>query len=266
MSVFRNKIMASVLFLLIMQAPFVFSAEQAFPFKGAVNANKINIRADSTVTSTVICTVNKGDRLEVFSEHYDWYKVALPRKASLYIKKSLVENRKPADNTLLVAKDNVNLRLAPSESSAILGKVNKSDTLTVREDKGEWFKVEATKGFGWISKKFISKNISLPQDESPELNVTVTEIKLTPEPQNRIVSTPTEKETVTLEGIVKPYGMVFMRQATHKLILEDNKIFLLKGNKPTLDELNYRKVRISGIINYSGKYPTIEIEKIEKIE
>jgi len=124
---FLKKILASVLFLLIMQAPSVFSADQNFPFRGIVTVNNINIRADSTVTSQIICTVNKGDRLEVVSERYDWYKITLPHKASLYIKKNLVENRRGADNALIVAKDNVNLRFAPNESAAILGKANKAD-------------------------------------------------------------------------------------------------------------------------------------------
>ncbi len=77
-----------------------------------------------------------------------------------------------------------------------------------------------------------------------------------------------EGKNTIIEGIIKPYGIVFKRPATHKLITSDNKIFLLKGNKKSLDQLNYHRVKVIGKVTGpdSQKYPIIEIEKIEELD
>ncbi|MDD4895126.1 MAG: hypothetical protein PHW54_07450, partial [Candidatus Omnitrophica bacterium] len=104
--------------------------------------------------------------------------------------------------------------------------------------------------YGWVHKRFVTKVIKAPKIETP------------PPPP------PPPDDTVIIEGIVKPYGMVFKRIATHKLLTSDNKIFLLKGNKESLDNLNRHKVRITGkpIGNKNQKYPTIETQKIEALD
>ena len=77
-----------------------------------------------------------------------------------------------------------------------------------------------------------------------------------------------EEKGITIEGIIKPYGKVFRRIATHKLITQDGKIFLLKGSKKNLDSLNYRKVKVMGKLSNLAKqkYPIIEILKIEVLD
>ena len=76
------------------------------------------------------------------------------------------------------------------------------------------------------------------------------------------------KNNVTLEGIIKPYGKIINRIATHKLIAPKNKIYLLYGNKAALDALNYHKVKIVGkfIDAPREKYPVVEISMLIKLE
>jgi uncharacterized protein YgiM (DUF1202 family) len=159
-------------------------AQESQPFQAEVISDNINIRANSTVNSEVICAVNKGAQLEVVSELYDWYKIRLPKKAPAYIKKSLLEcinyqvNNPPTNITpsepskqclnAKVIKENVNIRLKPTESSAILGQADKNEVVTVLEDKGEWFRIEPTNSsFGWIHKKFINA-LGVPKTEEKE--------------------------------------------------------------------------------------------------
>jgi len=260
---------ALLLFMLFSAANILRAGEPA-PFTGEVNANNINIRSDSTVSAEIICKSAKGERLEVVSERYDWYKIRLPKQAPSFVKKNLVAGieDKPADsfdklkasgNELIknakVIKDNVNIRLAPNESSPILGKVNRNEVLTVLADKGGWYKIEpVNNSFGWISTRFVSKVSSAAKPEPTQT-------------QQQTISLAGEKNTV-IEGIIKPYGIVFKRPATHKLITSDNKIFLLKGNKKSLDQLNYHRVKVTGkfIGPDTQKYPIIEVEKIEALD
>lgn len=264
---------AALLLTILFSAANILSAQEPAPFTGEVNANNINIRSDSTVNAEIICKSAKGGRLEVVSERYGWYKIRLPKQAPSFIKKNLVAGieDKPANSfdklkasgselikSAKVIKDSVNIRLQPSETSPILGKVDKNEVIAILEDKGGWYKIEpVNNSFGWISSKFISKVSLTAKPESPQAQ---------PQTQQAIPAAG-EKNTI-IEGIIKPYGIVFKRPATHKLITGDNKIFLLKGNKKSLDQLNYHKVKVIGkpIGPDTQKYPIIEIEKIEELD
>lgn len=138
-------------------------AQAAFPCEGQINSGNINIRADSTVGSQVISTLNKGSRVEVVSELYGWYKIRLPQYAPSYIKKifvTCIDNAVPPNTTCKkgrVSKERVNIRMEPSESSWILGKTLKDEQVNIISEKGEWYKIEPSReSFGWVNKKFVN--------------------------------------------------------------------------------------------------------------
>jgi uncharacterized protein YgiM (DUF1202 family) len=218
------------------------------PFTGTVNDNNINIRADSNTSSQIICNVPKGTEVEVLSEKYDWYKIKLPKNAALYVKKTLIE---PIDKkTGKVDKDNVNMRLAPNESSAILGRLDKAEIIAILEDTGEWYKILPNdKSFGWINKKFVDKTV-----------ITA--------PESNVLETASKEEFLIFEGIIQPYGKVLNRVATHKLITKDYNIILLRGTPANLNTYTYHKVRITGkpVLAPKQKYPVIEIIKMEALD
>lgn len=250
------KISTLSFFALFLSAEIIL-AQGTSAFQGEVNSNNINIRSDSTSNAQGICTVSKGERIEVILELYDWYKIRLPKNAPSYIKKSLAEcfNLAQDSKTCLsakISKDRVNIRLKPSESSAILGKLNKDEVVNIIEDDKGWYKIEPTaSSFGWIHKKFVNKVSS--QEKSIQKN---------PEDANLLKPKEgTRNKNIAIEGIIKPYGKIIKRIATHKLITADNKIYLLRGNKESLDALNYHKVKIMGKIIDAPKekYPVIEI-------
>jgi SH3-like domain-containing protein len=246
-------------------------AQENMPFTGEVNADNINIRADSTVSADIICKAAKGETLEVVSQSYNWYKIRLPKNAPSFVKKDLVARieDKPADSfdklkstgeglikNAKVIKERVNIRLSPTEASPVLGKIGRNEVVTVLAEKGDWYKIEpVNNSFGWINAKFVNK-------------ASATAKPVTAEPQQQQAAQAKETENIVVEGLIRPYGMVFKRPATHKLITVDNKIFLLKGDKKNLDLLNYHKVRVSG--KFTGpvnqKYPIIETEKIEALD
>jgi len=241
-------------FALLMLSLFFFLdtsfAQNTTLFQGEVNADNINIRSDSTSSAQVICTVNRDERLEVTLELYDWYKIRLPKNSPSYVKKGLAEcfNFAQDSKTCLnakILKDSVNVRLKPSESSPIIGKVNKDEVINVLEDTGGWLKIEpVANSSGWIHKKFVQR-------------VSATHSK-----------TETSNKGISVEGIIKPYGKIINRIATHKLVTSDNKVYLLRGNKQSLDSLNYHRVRIEGrlIDAKKEKWPVIEIRILVAVE
>lgn len=232
---------------------------EELPFSGVINADRINLRLDATTTAPVISTLDKGERIEVVQESYDWYKVRLPKGTAVYIKKNLAGCIKYTDTRQLspgpqaeqclsarVLKDRVNIRSKPGESAPIVGIADENEIVNVISEAGGWYRIEPIQNtFGWVHKKFV--------DKAP-----------LPAATTAVTATPADN-TVIFIGTIEPYGMVFMRRATHKLITTDNQVFLLRGNRSTLNALNRQKVRVTGkvISPVTGRYPTIEVKMIE---
>lgn len=243
-------------FLAILFAQAATALAGAFvAFSGQVNADGINVRVDATTGSAVVCNVSKGELVEVVAQVYDWYKIRLPKGAPSYVKGDLVEcvNSDPTTNpgkclAAKVIKDRINIRLGPSESTWILGKADKLTVLNILAEESGWYKIQPVyQSYGWVNKRFISKEIELSKKQETAL--------------------PPSDGLLVIEGTVSPYGMVLWRQATHKLITSENKIYLLKGNRQGMNSLNYHKVRITGklISLQADKYPVIEVNIIEAL-
>ncbi|MDP3042196.1 MAG: SH3 domain-containing protein [Candidatus Omnitrophota bacterium] len=231
-------------------------------FTGQINTRGVNVRVDATVGAEVVCTLAKGELVEVVWEAYDWYKIRLPKEAPAYIKKNLLEcNDVDADFasqsgkclSAKVIKDRVNIRLRPTESAWILGKVDKATVVNVIADEGGWYKIHPVyQSYGWVNKKFVNKEVVvLAQQDIPV----------------KAADTAKLSDQLVVEGKVSPYGIVLWRKATHKLITSENKIYFLKGDRKSLDSLNYRKVKVTGklISPAASKYSIIQIDIIEAL-
>jgi len=231
-------------------------------FTGQINTSGINVRVDSSVGAEVICTLAKGELVEVVREAYDWYKIRLPKTAPAYIKKSLLECNNVDANfasspekclSAKVIKDRVNIRLRPTESAWILGKVDKATVVDIVADEEGWYKIHPVyQSYGWVNKKFVNKEAVVFMKQNSLVKITDT---------SRL------NEQLVIAGKVSPYGIVLWRKATHKLITAENKIYLLIGDRKSLDSLNYRKVKLTGklICPPLNKYPIMQIEIIEAL-
>ncbi len=276
---FKTKI-KWVLFLVFFALTTSASAEVFKEFSGQVNAHDINLRVDATTGAAVIVKLAKGDIVQVVGEAYDWYKIRLPKAAPSYIKKNLVEcvnlaNSLSVDNknsfaansarclSARVVGDRVNIRLGPSESTWILGKLDKLSMVNIRSEENGWYKIEALpQSYGWVNKKFINQGpfVFKPEGEQEFLAPGLSS-------KARAVKESLSVGKIELEGEVGPYGIVLWRKATHKLVTSQGKIYLLMGDRRRLDSLNYHKIRVQGKINAptTSRYPIIEIDTLEAL-
>jgi len=255
---FAGKILfslASSLFL----ATAVF-AQGFTEFSGEITSGGINLRTDTTVSSPVVCSLEIGQRVDVVGELYDWYKVRLPKNAPSFVSKPLFECL-PDQTGCKSAKalaSRINVRLKPSSDSQILGKVDKDQIVNVLGEKNGWLQIEPIhKSFGYVNKKFVIKKPYLvePGETKPEG-------KSLPEVKDRQAP----PEMLVVSGVVYPHGRIFGRLGTHKLV-SGGVTYLLKGNKKSLDAINYKKVKVTGKpFGYQGKYKVIEIVSIESAE
>ncbi len=243
------------------------SQSHSHVFTGRINANNINVRVDATIGAPVVCALDNGQLVEVVWKAYGWYKIRLPKTAPSYIKKNLVEciNRDaslPEPAKCLNAKvtgERVNIRLGPSESFWILGKVDKLTVVNILAGQGAWYKIEPVhQSYGWVNKKFVDKDRSQTTVLQP-MALVLQPVVLPKGSQTAVL------QPVVVKGMVSPYGVVLWRTATHKLITAGNKIYFLKGNRKGLDSLNYHRVKVTGklISPANSKYPIIQVAIIE---
>lgn len=220
-------------------------AQKPYEFIGEVSAEGINLRTDSTASSEIICRVNAREKLEVVASRYGWYKVRLPQGAPAFIKKDFL--RRAQEDSAIVVRENVNIRLRADLASAILGKARKETVVRIVGQEGDWYQiVPIHSSFGWIHQKFVEK------------------IQPPPEPARTA-----RGNTVIVEGKLR--AKTFTRVATHKLIYKEGgteKIFLLKGNEDDFKSLQNHLVRVQGKIDDPSmqKFPILEVEKIEAID
>lgn len=256
----RTAKLTSIFFMVSLIFTAAVLAAAFTSFSGQINADNINTRVDATAGSAVICSLPEGELVEVVSEAYDWYKIRLPKEAPSYVKQDLVEciNSDPVTNpksclSAKVIKDRINIRLSPSESTWVLGKADKLTVVNILAQKNGWYKIQPIyQSYGWVNKKFVSKEILLPKKK-----------KTVELPAKDIPS----GDLLVIEGTISPYGVVLWRKATHKLVTSDTKIYFLKGNRKSLDSLNHHKVKVTGkLINpAASKYPIIQIDIIEAL-
>lgn len=225
------------------------SASDFTPFIAKVNSDNINIRSDATVSSTVICQVNKADTLEVLGESYDWYKIRLPQGAPSFIKKDLVDYTN--ENNAKVSKEKVNIRLKPTTSSAIIGRANKDEPIKIVETVEDWYRIEPVKNsFGWVHKQFLIR----VQDSSDSSIIKAVQDKSVPL---------AAQETIKAEGTLFKYKKFFKPPADFKLVTKENKIFLLKSKVIDLKMYLDKDIKVAG--NLSGAYQEIPIVEVESV-
>lgn len=274
----NHKSLVLMAILILLQLCRLFKAEAFDSFPGEINADDINVRVDSTITAEVISKVNKNEKVIVISEGYNWYKIKLPRNSPAFVKKDLLVNIDA--KTAKVLKDKINVRLRPTESSPIVGRIDdKDETINIIENSGEWYKIApVNNSFGWIHKKFVNKVIEpvIPppvEEESVQQSAKDVIVQQSAEEGDSALAVKISGDKletdaqVIVEGIIEPYGKFWKRKATHKLVTSDNKVFLLKGSKEQLKTFTRQKVRITGklITDEKQKYPVIEILNMENL-
>lgn len=242
------------------------SAEVFQPFQGEINADGTNIRPDSTVSSETICILNKGERVEVTAQLYGWDKIRLPKNAPSYIKRSFLEciNYKTAGplgtgqtqecSSARLLRDRVNVRLHPNTSSRIVGVIDKKEVVNILGEEGEWSRIEPiANSFGYVNERFVTKAAAIGAGREPLRKISPGGLA------------PLKDENISIVGVIKPYKRIFRREAVHQLITADDKIFLLKGDKKSMEALCNQKARVIGrLIHVAGeKYPVIEVRVLE---
>ncbi|MFH1478342.1 MAG: SH3 domain-containing protein [Candidatus Omnitrophota bacterium] len=142
-----------VLFIILCHnsVSFAEDIENLFPKSGFIKTDQVNIKAGYNINFENLYKLKKNDPVKIIGEYYDWFKVALPRKAHIYIKTDFVNIGEPNTGTLKASR--VNLRARPSLNSSVVGQASEPETITIISEENGWYEIEPTiETAGWIHK------------------------------------------------------------------------------------------------------------------
>ena len=132
---------------------------------GTVKVDKLNIRAQAKGNAETVVQLNKGDRVTILDRKTSagdkdkrsttWLKIALPDKATVWIKSEFVKDG-------VVTADKVNVRSGAGVNFSIVGLVHRGDKVQAVRTLADWSEIRPTAScFGWVSSEYI--------DIAPEL-------------------------------------------------------------------------------------------------
>lgn len=238
------------------------------PFTGEIIVDKVNVRAGTSQNFETINKLKKSDKVAVFDEQYNWYKIALPNDTKCYISKNYIRKK---NGKGIVDGNRVNVRARSSLNSTVITQVGEPQELTIVGEIYDWYIIAPPEGsFGWVSVdyvKFHSNTVDIQKIEQQRAVIK--------EPQNQpMKETQIDKPVRTsiseplATGKLVDAGVTFDRLGKYKLIAPDKKIYYLKSQNCDFNKFLYYNVQIWGEIekNPKRKSVVVNVTDIKTIE
>ncbi|MBD3265000.1 MAG: SH3 domain-containing protein [Candidatus Omnitrophica bacterium] len=142
--------MKTTLFLVF----FILQAVSAFSYEVHITKeDNINVRADSTILSESLGTLDKGESIEVLEEKYGWLKIRLPDDFPCYVHSDYIEQI--SANKGKITASTLNLRSSPSLGAYVIGDVGRNTIVKIVEKGKEWTRIGCYPyARGWVHHKF----------------------------------------------------------------------------------------------------------------
>lgn len=251
-----------VLIAVVLGAVCVVSATESF--WGLINTDGVHIRADATVGAVSICQAGEGQVVEVVDSAYDWYKIALPEQAPVFVSGKFIKMNE--DNQWQISGNNVNLRMKPDIGAPILGQVDKGTRIQVIKQEGEWYRIKPTvETTGWINRRFVDQTDAPVKGEPQSVKKTVVSQKQeTRVPKTEQAEVQADRPVIAVQGMLR--SKFFTTVASHKLITDQKEVYLIRSSAVYLDDYVNERVRVTGLVSeiQEAADPLIEVQEITR--
>ena len=246
-------------------------APAAFPaIKGAVSADKLNVRVKAGLGRSVVAILSQGDELEVKAIHGDWLEIAAPKTAAVWVATSNVEGGS--------LKKGASLRAGPGVAYEAFGVVSTVERITVLDSSQPgWLRIEPPSWLlAYASVKYVAlapadlAKLAARADEAAQGSAEKAPANPEPPAEGDSAKGFTSERSVVVDGILLPVRDN-KHLATHALAAEVNgeyhTLCYLKGPNFNLQLWERRKVRIKGVQSWVGDWrrPLVEIELITPV-
>ncbi|HVU99911.1 MAG TPA: SH3 domain-containing protein [Verrucomicrobiae bacterium] len=128
-----------------------------------VIASNVNVRGQAKLRSEVIGKVTKGDAVTVLDEVHlknsgpeepsAWAKIVLPASIHPWVSSLFIN---PSNHTVVPRR--LKLRGGPGENYSVLGIINRGETVTPVNTKGDWIEIEALpEAYGFMAAQYLKQ-------------------------------------------------------------------------------------------------------------
>jgi len=153
--------LALILILFFVMPIIGFADETEIPKIGFVKNDGSNVRAGDNINFESLCSLDRLDPVKIIDKRYSWFKIALPKKAHIYISSDFVDVISEEMRTGQVNASRVNFRAGPGTKYSILGQASKSQEIDMISEKDGWYKIMPPDGTaGWIHENQLVFNMS----------------------------------------------------------------------------------------------------------
>ena len=156
----NNKIvhkMAIIILVFTLFLPFVNIQVQAQEQEAIVTVSSLKVRSGPGLTYDTIGSVQKNDKLTVIDKENDWLKVKYKNTTGWVASWYATFETKGLDNKQIVSKvNNLNVRTAPSVSSAVIGKLSEGDKYIANRSEDEWIEIDYNGQKGWVNNTYVT--------------------------------------------------------------------------------------------------------------
>ncbi|MBN9646298.1 SH3 domain-containing protein [Terrisporobacter glycolicus] len=130
--------------------------------KGKINTERLNVRSDTSASSSKLGTLSKGTVVEIIKvDKNGWYKIKYKRGYGYVSGQYVVDLNDSSGGTVVIKKGKINtntlnVRSSASTNSSKLGTLSKGTIVEiVKVEKDGWNKIKYKNGYGYISSSYV---------------------------------------------------------------------------------------------------------------
>lgn len=118
------------------------------PRQGKVSGGRVNVRAGPNTQYESIAVLTTGSPVTILAKNGEWYKIVFPADQLASIHKNFVDAEitgeiPEAGVPGVVNQDNSDVHAFYWDKSTVVGKLNKGDPVTIKQERGQWYRIAA---------------------------------------------------------------------------------------------------------------------------
>ncbi|MBM7096834.1 SH3 domain-containing protein [Bacillus sp. H-16] len=129
--------------------------------QGEVTASNLNVRSQASSSSSIIGSLSRGTKVDLYEKSGSWYKVNVNNRWGFihadYVKiqgSGSSGNTKPEQQGEITASS-LNVRSQASTSGSIIGSLSRGTKVDLYEKSGSWYKVSINNRWGFIHADYV---------------------------------------------------------------------------------------------------------------
>ncbi|WML45509.1 SH3 domain-containing protein [Neobacillus sp. PS3-40] len=219
---------------------------------GLVVGDKLNVRSNPSLSSTVLGKLSKGMTVPIYSQKDNWLEIRFSnQKAWVSSQFITIKTDRPSPTPSspksgtvgTVTANGIHIRSGSSLNTKIIGTVNKGQHFTIVEEVNNWDKIEYKSGtYGWVAGWYLDKsspsNTSIPQKTGKESTVTIlhngSNIRKSPNVQSDVLQIVNEGDTFKVAEITNQWYAVKLKNGVTGYIA--GWLVSINGSSPQIEK------------------------------